>query len=244
MSLGALVNGTGPLGPSKVVLLPWGALFEIAGKARRLGDRSPQHRRIAQADRPQPLHQGPHRVVRRPEARRDRRQRGRAAAASGPEVEIAERAQATNSLPLLAALPSWRLPRCREDSEADRPPPVRPVLSSWPWPRTRETLGPFAGTIEPRYKCRSRLPRLRPHGGALRRCRRRPSARARSSPPSIPPCRRSRCAAPRPRSPTPRPSSPMPRPRRPASGPRPAQHHAAGPVRSQPAQPRDRRRPT
>jgi multidrug efflux pump subunit AcrA (membrane-fusion protein) len=32
MSLGALVNGTAPMTTQKVVLLPWGALFEIAGK--------------------------------------------------------------------------------------------------------------------------------------------------------------------------------------------------------------------
>lgn len=32
MSLGALVNGTAPMKTEKVVLLPWGALFEIAGK--------------------------------------------------------------------------------------------------------------------------------------------------------------------------------------------------------------------
>jgi membrane fusion protein, multidrug efflux system len=32
MSLGALVNGTSPMLTRKVVLLPWGALFEIAGK--------------------------------------------------------------------------------------------------------------------------------------------------------------------------------------------------------------------
>jgi len=32
MSLGALVNGTAPMRMQKVVLLPWGALFEIAGK--------------------------------------------------------------------------------------------------------------------------------------------------------------------------------------------------------------------
>src|SRR4029453_6843640 len=32
MSLGALVNGTAPITTQKVVMLPWGALFEIAGK--------------------------------------------------------------------------------------------------------------------------------------------------------------------------------------------------------------------
>lgn len=32
MALGTLVNGTGPLKTQKVVLLPWGALFEIDGK--------------------------------------------------------------------------------------------------------------------------------------------------------------------------------------------------------------------
>lgn len=32
MALGALVNGTGPLKTQKVVLLPWGALFDVGGK--------------------------------------------------------------------------------------------------------------------------------------------------------------------------------------------------------------------
>jgi len=32
MSLGTLVNGTAPMPTQKVALLPWGALFEIAGK--------------------------------------------------------------------------------------------------------------------------------------------------------------------------------------------------------------------
>jgi RND family efflux transporter MFP subunit len=32
MTLGALVNGTGPIQPQKVVLVPWAALFELDGK--------------------------------------------------------------------------------------------------------------------------------------------------------------------------------------------------------------------
>jgi RND family efflux transporter MFP subunit len=40
---------------------------------------------------------------------------------------------------------------CRDDSE-EVPAPVRPVLSVVAVVRTTDTLGPFAGTIEPRYK--------------------------------------------------------------------------------------------
>jgi RND family efflux transporter MFP subunit len=38
---------------------------------------------------------------------------------------------------------------CKEDKEAT--PPIRPVLSIKAEPRTIDTLGPFAGSIEPRY---------------------------------------------------------------------------------------------
>ena len=38
---------------------------------------------------------------------------------------------------------------CKQEAEA--PPPVRPVLSVKAEVRTRETLGPFAGSIQPRY---------------------------------------------------------------------------------------------
>ena len=48
---------------------------------------------------------------------------------------------------LLAALAA-----CREDEQASIDPPVRPVLSVVAVVRTSDTLGPFAGTIEPRYK--------------------------------------------------------------------------------------------
>jgi RND family efflux transporter MFP subunit len=41
---------------------------------------------------------------------------------------------------------------CRNDSQPDAPPPVRPVLSMVAAVRTTDTMGPFAGTIEPRYK--------------------------------------------------------------------------------------------
>jgi RND family efflux transporter MFP subunit len=40
---------------------------------------------------------------------------------------------------------------CRDDS-VDAPPPVRPVLTVVAFERTSDILGPFAGTIEPRYK--------------------------------------------------------------------------------------------
>jgi RND family efflux transporter MFP subunit len=43
------------------------------------------------------------------------------------------------------------LAACRED-EAQQAPPVRPVLSVVAVVRTADTLGPYAGTIEPRYK--------------------------------------------------------------------------------------------
>ena len=43
------------------------------------------------------------------------------------------------------------LASCRDES-AQGPPPVRPVLSVLAVERTNDTLGPFAGTIEPRYK--------------------------------------------------------------------------------------------
>src|SRR5580704_5779204 len=43
------------------------------------------------------------------------------------------------------------LAACRDD-EQEAAPPVRPVLSVVAVVRTTDTLGPFAGTIEPRYK--------------------------------------------------------------------------------------------
>jgi RND family efflux transporter MFP subunit len=43
------------------------------------------------------------------------------------------------------------LAACRDDGP-DAPDPVRPVLSVVAVVRTTDTLGPFAGTIEPRYK--------------------------------------------------------------------------------------------
>ena len=43
------------------------------------------------------------------------------------------------------------LTACRDD-EQEAAPPVRPVLSVVAVVRTTDTLGPFAGTIEPRYK--------------------------------------------------------------------------------------------
>ena len=49
----------------------------------------------------------------------------------------------------LALLALLALAGCKP--EADGPPPVRPVLSIKAEPRTRETLGPFAGSIQPRY---------------------------------------------------------------------------------------------
>ena len=50
-------------------------------------------------------------------------------------------------LVLLAALSA-----CKEDQQTDAAPPVRPVLSVVAQERVTDTLGPFAGTIEPRYK--------------------------------------------------------------------------------------------
>lgn len=44
------------------------------------------------------------------------------------------------------------LAACKEDSKAAIEPPIRPVLSVVAAVRTTDILGPFAGTIEPRYK--------------------------------------------------------------------------------------------
>src|SRR3981081_3935540 len=43
------------------------------------------------------------------------------------------------------------LTACRDD-EQEAAPPVRPVVAVVAVVRTADTLGPFAGTIEPRYK--------------------------------------------------------------------------------------------
>ncbi len=51
----------------------------------------------------------------------------------------------------IAAALALGLAACRDDA-AEAPPPVRPVLSVVAVVRTTDTLGPFAGTIEPRYK--------------------------------------------------------------------------------------------
>lgn len=48
---------------------------------------------------------------------------------------------------LLAALGA-----CRDESQSAPPPPIRPILSTLAVVRTEDTLGPFAGTIEARYK--------------------------------------------------------------------------------------------
>jgi RND family efflux transporter MFP subunit len=55
----------------------------------------------------------------------------------------------TRFLVLAAALAL--LAACRNDSRTDTPP-IRPVLSEIAVVRTTDTMGPFAGTIEPRYK--------------------------------------------------------------------------------------------
>jgi RND family efflux transporter MFP subunit len=44
------------------------------------------------------------------------------------------------------------LAACKQDSQTVVEPPVRPVLSVVAVVRTTDTLGPFAGTIEPRYQ--------------------------------------------------------------------------------------------
>jgi RND family efflux transporter MFP subunit len=49
----------------------------------------------------------------------------------------------------LAVLLLLALAGCKP--EAERPPPIRPVLSVTAEVRTHETLGPFAGSIQPRY---------------------------------------------------------------------------------------------
>ena len=57
------------------------------------------------------------------------------------------RARGLAVLALLALLGA-----CREDSQAETPPPVRPVLSMVATVHTTDTLGPFIGSIQPRYK--------------------------------------------------------------------------------------------
>jgi len=52
------------------------------------------------------------------------------------------------SLALLALL---ALASCKPDSATQAAPPIRPVLSVKAEVRTQETLGPFAGSIQPRY---------------------------------------------------------------------------------------------
>lgn len=54
-----------------------------------------------------------------------------------------------NWLPAVALLAL--LGACKEDSEAGAAAPVRPVLSAVATIRTAEILGPFAGSIQPRY---------------------------------------------------------------------------------------------
>lgn len=54
-------------------------------------------------------------------------------------------------LPWLLPMMLAALASCREDSQATAAPPVRPVLSVVATVRTTDTLGPFAGSIEPRY---------------------------------------------------------------------------------------------
>src|SRR6185369_12542786 len=53
-------------------------------------------------------------------------------------------------LALVALLAS--LAACKEEEQTSIEPAVRPVLSVVAVVRTVDTLGPFAGTIEPRYK--------------------------------------------------------------------------------------------
>jgi RND family efflux transporter MFP subunit len=50
---------------------------------------------------------------------------------------------------LFGLLASCLLAGCKKEAEA--PPPVRPVLWTTAESRTRDTLGPFAGSIQPRY---------------------------------------------------------------------------------------------
>lgn len=52
---------------------------------------------------------------------------------------------------VLAAGLLLSLAACREDTQTETPP-LRPVLSAVVTVQTTDTLGPFAGTIEPRYK--------------------------------------------------------------------------------------------
>src|SRR5258708_35338265 len=119
-----------------------------------MGDRPRQQCRVAEADRGQPLHQGPYRRIGRAQVGRDRCQRGRADAAAGAEGRDRRGDQTMTAhlsrLALVALLGS--LAACKEEQQASIEPAVRPVLSVVAVVRPVATLGPFAGPIEPRYK--------------------------------------------------------------------------------------------
>lgn len=51
----------------------------------------------------------------------------------------------------IAMLALVLLAGCRDEAKSDETPPVRPVLSVVAETRTHETLGPYAGSIQPRY---------------------------------------------------------------------------------------------
>ena len=69
MILGCLVNGIGPMKSQKVVLLPWGALFEIDGKPAVWIDRPRQQHGFAEAGDDRSLQPRQHRHVERPQIR-------------------------------------------------------------------------------------------------------------------------------------------------------------------------------
>ena len=93
MTLGALVDGTGPMRQQKVVLRAVGVAVRDRRQAGGVGDRSAKQRRVAEAHHDRPLHPRPHRRGDRPRSRarswsapacrccgRDRRSRSRRSA--------------------------------------------------------------------------------------------------------------------------------------------------------------------
>ena len=69
----------------------------------------------------------------------------------GRRPRSGRRSQAASKWVWIAAVLLLGLAACRDD-EQEPAPPVRPVLSVVAAVRTTDTLGPYAGTIEPRYK--------------------------------------------------------------------------------------------
>ena len=94
MTLGALVDGTGPTQAAEGRPRAVGVAVRDRRPAGRVGDRSAKQRRVAEAHHGRPLHQGSHRRGDRPGIGRGRGQRRRADAAAGTEGRDRSGAQA------------------------------------------------------------------------------------------------------------------------------------------------------